>query len=80
MTNTIVTAMLVLGGAAVVNSLTGINIHIAAFLIPISVIIYKFFDGLKATFLAEYLNSVFLFVVVLVFVIAIYFSNPQIEE
>ncbi|MEW6604055.1 MAG: sodium/solute symporter [Thermoproteota archaeon] len=78
MTNTIVTAMLVLGGAAVVNSLTGVNIYIAAFLIPVGVIIYTFFGGLKATFLAEYLNSVFLFAVVLVFVGAIYFSNPQI--
>src|SRR5918912_82686 len=78
MTNTIVTAMLVLGGAAVVNSLTGVNIYVAAFLIPVGVIIYTFFGGLKATFLAEYLNSVFLFIVVLVFVTAIYFSNPQI--
>src|SRR5918911_1343192 len=78
LTNTIVTAMLVLGGAAVVSSLTGINIHVAAFLIPVGVIIYTFFGGLKATFLAEYLNSVFLFIVVLVFVTAIYFSNPQI--
>lgn len=77
-TNTIVTAMLVLGGAAVVNSLTGVDIYIAAFLIPVGVIIYTFFGGLKATFLAEYLNSVFLFAVVLVFVSAIYFSNPQI--
>jgi urea-proton symporter len=78
MTNTIVTAMLVLGGAAVVNSLTGVNIYVAAFLIPVGVIIYTFFGGLKATFLAEYLNTVFLFTVVLVFVIAVYFSNPQI--
>ena len=78
MTNTIVTAMLVLGGAAVLNSLTGVNIYVAAFLIPVGVIIYTFFGGLKATFLAEYLNTVFLFTVVLVFVIAVYFSNPQI--
>jgi SSS family transporter len=78
MTNTIVTAMLVLGGAAVLNSLTGINIHVAAFLIPVGVIIYTFFGGLKATFLAEYLNTVFLFTVVLVFVIAVYFTNSQI--
>jgi SSS family transporter len=78
MTNTIVTAMLVLGGAAVVNSLTGVNIYVAAFLIPIGVIIYTFFGGLRATFLAEYLNTVFLFTVVLVFVIAVYFVNPQI--
>jgi Na+/proline symporter len=78
MTNTIVTAMLVLGGAAVLNSLTGVNIYVAAFLIPVGVIIYTFFGGLKATFLAEYLNTVFLFTVVLVFVIAVYFANPQI--
>ncbi|MDQ3884872.1 MAG: sodium:solute symporter family protein, partial [Thermoproteota archaeon] len=78
MTNTIVTAMLVLGGAAVVNSLTGINIYVAAFLIPVGVIIYTFFGGLKATFLAEYLNTVFLFAVVLVFVISVYFTSPQI--
>ena len=78
MTNTIVTAMLVLGAAAVVNSLTGINIYVAAFLIPIGVIIYTFFGGLRATFLAEYLNTVFLFTVVLVFVVAVYFSNPNI--
>jgi Na+/proline symporter len=78
MTNTIVTAMLVLGGAAVLNSLTGVNIYVAAFLIPVGVIIYTFIGGLKATFLAEYLNTVLLFTVVLVFVIAVYFANPQI--
>jgi urea-proton symporter len=78
MTNTVVTAMLVLGGAAVVHSLTGVNIFVAAFLIPIGVIIYTFFGGLKATFLAEYLNTVFLFTIVLVFVAAVYFTNPQI--
>lgn len=78
MTNTIVTAMLVLGGAAAVSSLTGVNISVAAFLIPVGVIIYTFFGGLKATFLAEYLNAVFLFTVVLVFVTAIYLTNPQI--
>jgi SSS family transporter len=78
MTNTIVTAMLVLGGAAVVNALTGVNILVAAFLIPIGVIIYTFFGGLKATFFADYLNSSFLFVVILIFVTAIYFSNSEI--
>jgi urea-proton symporter len=78
MTNTIVKAMLVLGGAAVVNALTGVNILVAAFLIPIGVIIYTFFGGLKATFFADYLNSTFLFVVILIFVTAIYFSNSEI--
>ena len=78
LTNVIVTAMLVLGGAAVVNALTGIDVYIAAFLIPISVIAYTLFGGLKATFLAEYFNTAFIFVVVLIFVSAIYFTNDDI--
>lgn len=77
MTNTIVTAMLVLGGAAVIHSLTGVNIYIASFLIPVGVVVYTFFGGLKATFFAEYLNAAFIFAVVLVFVTSIYFLNPS---
>ena len=78
LTNIIVTAMLVLGGAAVVNALTGINVYIAAFLIPVGVIAYTLFGGLKATFLAEYFNTAFIFVVVLIFTSTIYFVNPDI--
>jgi urea-proton symporter len=78
MTNTIVTAMLVLGGAAVLNSLTGVNIYVAAFLIPVGIIIYTFFGGLKATFFADYLNTAIMFSVVLLFVLIIYFNSPEI--
>ncbi len=78
MTNTIVTAMLVLGGAAVINSLTGVDITLAAFLIPAGIILYTIFGGLKATFFAEYLNATFIFVVVLIFVTVIYFVTPEI--
>jgi len=78
MTNTIVTAMLVLGGAAVINSLTGVDITLAAFLIPAGIILYTIFGGLKATFFAEYLNATFIFIVVLIFVTVIYFVTPEI--
>ena len=78
MTNTIVTAMLVLGGSAALNSLTGIDITIAAFLIPVGIILYTDCGGLMATFFAEYLNSSLIFIVVLIFVTVIYFTNPQI--
>ena len=78
MTNTIVTAMLVLGGAAVIHSLTGVDITIAAFLIPVGIILYTVGGGLKATFFAEYLNAAFIFVVVLIFVTVIYFATPEI--
>lgn len=78
MTNTVVTAMLVLGGVAVVNSLTGVDITIAAFLLPVGIVIYTIFGGLKATFFAEYINAGLIFVVVLVFVSFIYFLSPDI--
>lgn len=78
MTNTIVTAMLVLGGAAVINSLTGVDITIAAFLIPVGIVLYTIGGGLKATFFAEYLNAAFIFAVVLIFVTVIYFATPEI--
>ena len=58
LTNIIVTAMLLLGGSAVVNALTGMSIYAASFLIPLGVVVYTLHGGLKATFLASYLHSV----------------------
>jgi SSS family transporter len=76
MTNMIVTAMLLLGGAAVVNGLTGMNISIAAFLIPIGVMIYTLVGGLKATFVADYLHTIIIFITILTFVSVVYFISP----
>jgi len=76
MTNMIVTAMLLLGGAAVVNGLTGMNISIAAFLIPIGVMIYTLVGGLKATFVADYMHTIIIFAVILTFVSTVYFVSP----
>lgn len=78
MTNMIVTAMLLLGGAAVVNGLTGMDISIAAFLIPIGVMIYTLVGGLKATFVADYMHTIIIFIVILSFVTVVYFVSPDI--
>lgn len=75
-TNMIVTSMLLLGGAAVVNALTGMNISIAAFMIPIGVMIYTLVGGLKATFVADYMHTIIIFVVILTFVSTVYFISP----
>ena len=75
MTNMIVTAMLLLGGSAVVNGLTGMDISIAAFLIPIGVMIYTLVGGLKATFVADYMHTIVIFVVILTFVAAVYINT-----
>ena len=75
MTNMIVTAMLLLGGSAVVNGLTGMDISIAAFLIPVGVMIYTLVGGLKATFVADYMHTIIIFVVILTFVTAVYVNQ-----
>ncbi len=74
-TNMIVTAMLLLGGSAVVNGLTGMDISLAAFLIPIGVMIYTLVGGLKATFVADYMHTIIIFVVILTFVAAVYVNT-----
>ncbi|KAL9683356.1 hypothetical protein QQ045_015177 [Rhodiola kirilowii] len=77
MTNIIVTAMLLLGGSAVVNALTGMNIYAASFLIPLGVIVYTLAGGLKATFLASYIHSVVVHIVLVIFVYLVYTTSSQ---
>jgi len=74
--NMIVTGMLLLGGAAVVNGLTGMDISLAAFLIPVGVMIYTLVGGLKATFVADYMHTVIIFIVILTFVATVFFLSP----
>jgi len=74
--NMIVTGMLLLGGAAVVNGLTGMDITIAAFLIPVGVMIYTLVGGLKATFVADYMHTVIIYTVILTFVAMVFFISP----
>ncbi|KAH7545509.1 hypothetical protein FEM48_Zijuj01G0101400 [Ziziphus jujuba var. spinosa] len=77
LTNIIVTAMLLLGGSAVVNALTGVNIYAASFLIPLGVIVYTLAGGLKATFLASYVHSVIVHVVLVIFVYLVYTASSE---
>ncbi|MCO5592213.1 hypothetical protein L7F22_046211 [Adiantum nelumboides] len=76
-TNIIVTAMLLLGGSAVVNALTGMDIYAASFLIPLGVVVYTLAGGLKATFLASYIHSVIVHVVLVIFVFLVYTSKSD---
>ena len=49
MTNVLVTAMLLTGGSAVVTSLCGVPTVAACYLLPIGVVLYTMFGGIKAT-------------------------------
>ncbi|CAM9717321.1 unnamed protein product [Discosporangium mesarthrocarpum] len=64
--------MLLLGGAATVNALTGMDLNLASFLIPWGVIAYTMAGGLKATFLASYIHTAIIFAALIIFVFYIY--------
>ena len=81
--NIIVTSMLLLGGAATVEALTGMNRKLASFLIPWGVILYTAAGGLKATFLASYLHTVIIFAVLITMITMVYikkYSSDQIYD
>ena len=64
--------MLLFGGAATVNALTGMDINLASFLIPWGVIFYTAAGGLKATLVASYIHAAIVFVVLVVCVYTVY--------
>jgi len=81
--NIIVTSMLLLGGAATVEALTGVDYRLASFLIPWGVILYTASGGLQATFLASYIHTVIIFIVLILMVFIVYikvYSSDQIFD
>lgn len=81
--NIIVTSMLLLGGAATIEALTGMDYRLASFLIPWGVAIYTAFGGLKAKFLADYIHTSIIYAVLITMVFVVYikvYSSNQIYK
>lgn len=70
--NIIVTSMLLLGGAATVEALTGMDYRLASFFIPWGIILYTAAGGLKATFVASYIHTVIIFGVLITMITMVY--------
>ena len=77
LTNAIVISMLILGGAAVINALTGMDIYLASFLMPFGIIVYTGIGGLKATFISAYIHVAFIYVILCIFVFQVYRYDPE---
>jgi SSS family transporter len=75
MTNVLVTAMLLTGGSAVVTSLTGVPTIAACYLLPVGVVLYTMFGGIKATFLTDYAHTVVILVILLTFAFKTYATS-----
>ncbi|KAK7186278.1 urea active transporter [Paraphaeosphaeria sporulosa] len=76
-TNILVTSMLLTGGSAVVTTLTGVPTAAACFLLPVGVVLYTMFGGIKATFLTDYAHTVVILVILLLFAFTAYATNEN---
>ncbi|KAL8750698.1 MAG: hypothetical protein Q9184_006334 [Pyrenodesmia sp. 2 TL-2023] len=77
MTNVLVTAMLLTGGSAVVTSLTGVPTVAACFLLPVGVVLYTIAGGIKATFLTDYVHTVVILIIIMIFAFTAYTTNEN---
>ncbi|KAF5011098.1 hypothetical protein FDECE_2780 [Fusarium decemcellulare] len=75
MTNVLVSLMLIAGGAATVNALTGMNTIAAIFLLPVGVVAYTFIGGLKATFITDYIHGAAVLIIIIIFALTAYASS-----
>ena len=70
--------MLLAGGGATVNSLTGIHPVAAIFLLPLGVTAYTLIGGLKATLLTDYLHTIMMFIIILLFAFTAYATSDAV--
>ena len=59
--------MLLTSGSAVFSDITGMSPIASCFLLPVGVVVYTLFGGIKATFLTDYLHTIVIIIIVLVF-------------
>ncbi|KAF2806136.1 SSS family solute:Na+ symporter [Mytilinidion resinicola] len=67
------TSMLV-GASTAVSSLTGVDIIASTYLLPLGVVVYTYWGGLRATFLTDYIHT-FIMIVLVWFTIKIIVMN-----
>ncbi|KAI1336356.1 hypothetical protein F5Y15DRAFT_427058 [Xylariaceae sp. FL0016] len=63
----LITAALLLGGSAALTVTTGANIIAMNYLIPFGVVVYTYLGGLKSTILSDYVHTIIIYVILLVF-------------
>ncbi|KAL2022933.1 hypothetical protein VTK56DRAFT_4148 [Thermocarpiscus australiensis] len=74
-TNVLVSLMLIVGGSATVNALTGMHTIAAIYLLPVGVVAYTLVGGLKATILTDWAHTFILLLVIIVFALTTYASH-----
>lgn len=76
-TNVLVSLMLIAGGAATINALTGMHAVAAIWLQTLPVLAYTFVGGLKATFITDYIHGFAVILIIITFALTAYATSEQ---
>ncbi|TLS22248.1 uncharacterized protein PpBr36_09871 [Pyricularia pennisetigena] len=76
-TNILVSLMLIVGGSATVNALTGMHTIAAIYLLPVGVVAYTMVGGLKATILTDWVHTFILLVIIIIFALTTYATSED---
>ncbi|KAK4227376.1 Sodium:solute symporter family-domain-containing protein [Podospora fimiseda] len=74
-TNILVSLMLIVGGSATVNALTGMHTIAAIYLLPVGVVAYTMVGGLKATILTDWAHTFILLLIIIIFALTTYSTH-----
>lgn len=77
MTNILVSAMLLAGGSAVMSSMTGVPTAAACFLLPLGVVLYTMFGGVKSTLLTDYAHTAVMIILIFIFAFTAYATDDE---
>ena len=70
--NLLIFSSMIVGASAAVSALTGMNLVAATYLLPLGVVIYTYFGGIRATFLTDYIHTFIIMIVLVWFTIKIF--------
>ncbi|KAH7418990.1 putative DUR3-urea permease [Cadophora sp. MPI-SDFR-AT-0126] len=76
--NILVVSSILIGGAAAIESLTGMSVYASLWLLPLSVSAYTIRGGLRATILTDYLHTAIILIIILTFWFKVYASGDQV--
>ncbi|KAG4441395.1 hypothetical protein IFR05_003152, partial [Cadophora sp. M221] len=76
--NILVVSSILIGGAAAIESLTGMSVYASLWLLPLSVSAYTIRGGLRATILTDYIHTAIILIIILMFWFKVYASGNQI--
>lgn len=80
LTNVLVSLMLLSGGAATINALTGVHTVAALFLMPIPVVAYTFIGGINATFITDYIHGSVVLIIIMIFSLTAYATSDVLVD